>query len=51
MRGVQFGRPKRNLPDNFEQVCYQWKSGEILGRRLPGLQYAVVDVLWEGEGS
>ena len=32
MRGVQFGRPKRNLPDNFEQVCHRWKRGEILGK-------------------
>ncbi|MDE6829452.1 MAG: recombinase family protein, partial [Lachnospiraceae bacterium] len=32
MRGVQFGRPKRDLPDNFEQLCYQWRSGEILGK-------------------
>ena len=37
MRGVQFGRPKRDLPDNFEQVCYQWKSGEILGKEAARL--------------
>ncbi len=37
MRGVQFGRPKRDLPDNFEQVCYRWKSGEILGKEAARL--------------
>ena len=30
-------RGKRNLPDNFEQVCYQWKSGEILGKEAARL--------------
>ncbi|EOS80730.1 hypothetical protein C817_01337 [Dorea sp. 5-2] len=37
MRGVQFGRPKRDLPDNFEQICYQWRSGEILGKEAARL--------------
>ena len=30
-RGVRFGRPPRELPDNFENVCRMWKSGEITG--------------------
>ncbi len=37
MRGVQFGRPKRDLPDNFIQVCYRWKRGEILGKEAARL--------------
>ena len=37
MRGVHFGRPKRDLPDNFEQICYQWRSGEILGKEAARL--------------
>lgn len=37
MRGVQFGRPKRDLPDNFEQICYQWRSGEIPGKEAARL--------------
>ncbi len=37
MRGVQFGRPKRNLPDNFEQVCCRWKNGEIPGKEAARL--------------
>lgn len=30
-RGVKFGRPPSDLPDNFEEVCRMWKSGEITG--------------------
>ncbi len=30
-RGVRFGRPPGELPDNFENVCRMWKSGEITG--------------------
>ncbi len=37
MRGVQFGRPKRVLPDNFEQVCCRWKRGEIIGKEAAQL--------------
>lgn len=31
MRGVQFGRPPKPLPENFADVCKRWKSGEITG--------------------
>lgn len=37
MRGVQFGRPKRSLPENFEQICYRWRNGEILGKEAAQL--------------
>ena len=30
-RGVKFGRPLSDLPDNFEEVCRMWKAGEITG--------------------
>lgn len=30
-RGVRFGRPPGEVPDNFESVCKMWKSGEITG--------------------
>lgn len=36
-RGVQFGRPRHQVPDNFEQVCYRWKSGEIIGKEAARL--------------
>jgi DNA invertase Pin-like site-specific DNA recombinase len=29
MRGVHFGRPPRPLPDNFCQICQNWKGGEL----------------------
>lgn len=28
-RGVRFGRPQRKLPDNFQEVCKKWESGEL----------------------
>lgn len=31
LRGVQFGRPPKPLPDNFEQVCRRWLAKEISG--------------------
>lgn len=32
LRGVQFGRPRRDVPDDFIQICYLWSSGQILGK-------------------
>lgn len=31
MRGVRFGRPPIPLPDGFEKIYWEWKSGEING--------------------
>ena len=28
-RGVRFGRPVRPEPDNFQEICRRWRSGEI----------------------
>ena len=28
-RGVRFGHPPRPLPENWEDVCRRWRSGEI----------------------
>ncbi len=35
--GVHFGRPKRQVPDNFEQICWRWKNGEIIGKETAQL--------------
>ena len=37
LRGVRFGRPLRKVPDNFEQVCYRWICGEIIGKEAAQL--------------
>lgn len=29
-KGVKFGRPKIEVPDNFKEVYYRWKNGEIM---------------------
>ena len=31
MRGVKFGRPKKPLPENFEQIYLEWKEKRITG--------------------
>ncbi len=28
-RGIQFGRPKIPLPDNFQSVCIRWRNKEL----------------------
>ena len=28
-KGVRFGRPKRTLPDNFEEVCLAWEQKKL----------------------
>ena len=38
---VKFGRPKTKLPDNFREIYYQWKNGEITATKaieLTGLK-------------
>ena len=35
--GVRFGRPKRTVPDDFEQICCRWKNGEIIGKEAAQL--------------
>lgn len=30
-RGVQFGRPRKPLPENFDEVRMRWERGEITG--------------------
>ncbi len=29
LRGVRFGRPSKNLPENFYEVCQRWKTKKI----------------------
>lgn len=32
LRGVKFGRPRMEIPGNFERICFLWKKGEITSR-------------------
>ena len=32
MRGVRFGRPRKEVPDAFWDLKEQWRSGEIVSR-------------------
>lgn len=32
LRGVQFGRPRKPVPENFEEVCDRWAAREISGK-------------------
>ena len=29
LRGVRFGRPRKILPDNFDELVHRWKRGQI----------------------
>ncbi len=33
-RGVQFGRPKKDLPEDFDQLYNSWRNGEMTGTEL-----------------
>jgi len=33
-RGVQFGRPKKELPEDFDQLYNSWRNGELTGNEL-----------------
>ena len=37
MRGVQFGRPQKLVPDNFQQIYNQWIEKEISGEEAAKL--------------
>lgn len=37
LRGVQFGRPQKPLPDNFEKIFDMWMSGELSQRQAAKL--------------
>lgn len=37
LRGVQFGRPKKTMPENFEQIYNRWKLKEISGEEAARL--------------
>lgn len=32
LRGVRFGRPRMEIPGNFESICCLWKKGKITSR-------------------
>ena len=36
-KGIRFGRPPKNLPDNFEQMSQCWLDGEISSKRAAEL--------------
>lgn len=37
LRGVQFGRPRRDVPDDFIQICCRLRNGQILGKEAAKL--------------
>ncbi len=36
-RGVRFGRPRKPLPENFDQLSQSWLEGEITGKQAADL--------------
>lgn len=42
-RGVKFGRPKKELPENFEEIMEKWENKEITAKKaaeLCGMAYS-----------
>lgn len=37
LRGVRFGRPLHQVPEDFEQICCRWECGEIIGKEAAQL--------------
>lgn len=33
-RGVRFGRPEKNLPENFDTLFVAWRQGELTGEQI-----------------
>lgn len=49
LRGVQFGRPKKPVPANFEEVCCRWAARDIRKGGGQTVQHALHILLPEGE--
>ena len=46
LRGVQFGRPAKPLPENFSEALQKWESGELTGKeaaKILGISIATLD--------
>ena len=55
LKGVRFGRPQKVLPENFEQICVLWQSGELSSRKaaklcgMPLTSFCRIGEEWKGE--
>lgn len=45
-RGVQFGRPKKELPENIDELYREWRQGKMTGDELAGLCGMALGVLY-----
>ena len=52
LRGVRFGRPRKRVPEDFEQVRAAWERKEISGRKAAQRLHIAPDTFhrWVGEG-
>ena len=48
LRGVQFGRPRKPLPDNFQQVKADWENKKITSREAAGQLLVAQDTFLRG---
>lgn len=46
MRGVKFGRPELPVPDNFEEICRQWRAGMISMKEAAGICNLEPQTFW-----
>lgn len=45
-KGVQFGRPKKNLPENIEELYIEWRQGKLTGNELASQCNMALGVLY-----
>lgn len=45
-RGVKFGRPRRKLPDDFEELVRKWRAGEITAREASEVCDMPIATFW-----
>ena len=45
-RGVRFGRPKKELPEDFDELYVAWRRGELTGDELAQRCDMAVGVLY-----
>lgn len=45
-RGVRFGRPRKELPENIDELYIAWRNGELTGKELAALCDMALGVMY-----
>jgi DNA invertase Pin-like site-specific DNA recombinase len=50
-RGVKFGRKPITMPDNFDELCKQWRNGELTGHEVTDVCGVSLKTLYNKVGA